>query len=171
MSRYADALALASSTGISPDINQVRYGEQIKYGAGINVEQQVAKHFGVFGRAMWADGKTETYAFTEVDRSMSIGASLKGRLWGRGDDVVAIGFAQNWLSASHRSVLAKGGQTFFLGDGALRYRPEQVLEAYYLFAPTKGVAVTFDAQRIANPGYNADRGQATFFGVRLHVEN
>ena len=171
MSRYADALALASATGSSPDINQARYGEQIKYGAGVNIEQRVAKDFGVFGRAMWADGKTETYAFTEVDRSMSAGASLNGSRWGRGDDVVAIGFAQNWLSASHRSVLAQGGQTFFLGDGALRYRQEQVLEAYYLFAPTKGVTVTFDAQRIANPGYNADRGPATFFGVRLHVEN
>ena len=171
MSRYTDALALASSTGTSPDINQVRYGEQIKYGAGINVDQRVAKDFGVFGRAMWADGKTETYAFTEADRSMSAGASLNGSRWGRGEDVLGIGFAQNWLSLSHRSVLAKGGQTFFLGDGALRYRPERALEAYYLFAPTKGVALTFDAQRIVNPGYNADRGPATFFGVRLHVEN
>ena len=83
----------------------------------------------------------------------------------------SIGFAQHWLAAAHRSVLAQGGQTFFLGDGALRYRPEQVLEAYYLFAPTKGVAVTFDAQRITNPGYNADRGPASFFGLRLHIEN
>ena len=41
MSRYADALALASSIGTLPDINQVRYGEQIKYGAGISVEQRV----------------------------------------------------------------------------------------------------------------------------------
>ena len=171
MARYADALALASSTGTTPDINQVRHGEQIKYGAGINVEQRVAKDFGLFGRAMWADGKTETYAFTEVDRSMSAGASLNGSRWGRGDDVLGIGFAQNWLSAAHRSVLAQGGQTFFLGDGALRYRPEQVLEAYYLFTPKKGVTVTFDAQRITNPGYNADRGPATFFGVRLHVLN
>ena len=171
MSRYADALAWVPSTGTVPDINRVRYGEQIKYGAGINVEQRVSNDFGIFGRAMWADGRTETYAFTEVDRSMSAGASLNGSHWGRGDDVVAIGFAQNWLSATHRNVLAKGGQTFFLGDGALRYRAEQVLEAYYLFAPTKGVTVTFDAQRIANPGYTADRGPATFFGVRLHVEN
>ena len=71
-------------------------------------------------------------------------------------------------NAAPASVSSSG---LFLGDGALRYRPEQVLEAYYLFTPTKGVAVTFDAQRIANPGYNADRGPATFFGVCLHVEN
>ena len=171
MSRYENALALASSTGTVPDINQVRQGAQIKYGAGINVEQRIAKDFGMFGRAMWADGRTEVYAFTEVDRSVSAGGALNGRRWGRSDDVLGIGFAQHWLAAAHRNVLALGGQTFFLGDGGLRYRPEQVLEAYYLFAPTKGVTVTFDLQRIANPGYNADRGPARFFGVRLHVEN
>ena len=171
MSRYADALALASATQSAPNIDQVRYGEQVKIGVGANFEQRISKTLSLFGRAMWADGKTETYAFTEIDRSVSGGASLKGSLWGRGDDVMGIGFAQNWLSAAHRSVLAQGGQTFFLGDGALRYRPEQVLEACYAFAPTKGVTISFDAQRIANPGYNADRGPASFFGIRLHIEN
>ncbi len=120
---------------------------------------------------MWADDKTETYAFTEVDRSMFGGASLNGGRWGRGDDVLGFGVAQNWLSSAHRQVLARGGQTFFLGDGALRYRHEQVLEAYYLFVPTKGLMATFDAQRIAHAGYNADRGPETFLSVRLHVEN
>lgn len=171
MSRYDDALARASSTGTAPDIDAVRSGEQVKVGAGVNVEQRVTKNVSVFGRAMWADGKTETYAFTEADRSASAGASLNGARWGRGDDVLGLGFAQSWLSPSHRSVLARGGQTFFLGDGALRYRPERVLEVYYLLAPTKGVAFTLDAQRIVNPGYNADRGPATFFGMRLHLEN
>ena len=171
MARYTDALALAASTATVPDINQVRYGEQIKVGVGVNVEQRLAKDLGVFGRAMWADGKTETSAFTEVDRSLSFGAALNGNRWGRSEDMLGIGFAQNGLSSAHRAILARGGQTFFLGDGALRYRPEQIVEAYYLIAPMKGVAISFDAQRIANPGYNADRGPATFLGVRLHVEN
>ena len=171
MSRYADAVALAASTGTAPDINLVRNREQIKYGAGINIEQQLSKGFGVFGRAMWADGKTETYAFTEIDRSASAGSSLNGNSWGRSDDVVGIAFAQNWISSEHRNVLARGGLTFFLGDGSLRYRSEKVFEIYYVLTPKNGVKVTFDAQRITNPGYNADRGSASFFSVRLHVEN
>jgi hypothetical protein len=171
MSRYDDALARAAVAATLPDINQVRSREEVKLGAGINIEQRVAKDCGVFGRAMWADGRTETYAFTEVDRSASAGVSLNGSRWGRGDDVVGIAGALNWLSAAHRTILARGGMTFFLGDGALHYRPEQLIEAYYSFAATRGANITFDVQRIANPGYNADRGPALFLGLRFHVEN
>ena len=171
MSRYDEALALASFTGGAPDIDQVRKGAHIKYGMGLNVEQRVTRELGIFGRAMWADGKTETYAFTQADRSASFGASLTGNRWARANDVIGIGFAQHWLSNADRDLLARGGQTFFLGDGALRYRPEQVFEAYYLFALKEGAAISFDVQRIANPGYNADRGPAMFYGVRVHLEN
>jgi high affinity Mn2+ porin len=171
MARYDDALALASATGGVPDIDQVRTKERIKYGLGVNFDQRLTKELGVFGRAMWADGKTETYAFTQADRSTSFGASLTGNRWASAKDVVGIAFAQNWLSRPDRDVLARGGQTFFLGDGALRYRPEKVFEAYYLFALKGGVSISFDVQRIANPGYNADRGPAMVYGVRMHLEN
>ena len=171
MSRYDDALALASATGGAPDIDQVRNGPRIKYGLGVNFDQRLTRDLGIFGRAMWADGKTETYAFTQADRSASFGASMTGNRWMRARDVFGIAVAQNWLSRPDREVLVQGGQTFFLGDGSLRYRPEKVLEAYYLFALKEGAAITFDMQRIANPGYNADRGPAMFYGVRIHLEN
>jgi high affinity Mn2+ porin len=171
MSRYDDALALTSATGGAPDIDQVRRGPHIKYGLGVNFDQRLTTDLGVFGRAMWADGKTETYAFTQADRSASFGASLTGNRWARAKDVIGIAFAQNWLSRPDRDVLARGGQTFFLGDGALRYRPEKVFEAYYLVALKEGIAISFDVQRITNPGYNADRGPAVFYGVRAHLEN
>jgi high affinity Mn2+ porin len=171
MSRYDDALALTSATGGAPDIDQVRRGPHIKYGLGVNFDQRLTTDLGVFGRAMWADGKTETYAFTQADRSASFGASLTGNRWARAKDVIGIAFAQNWLSRPDRDVLARGGQTFFLGDGALRYRPEMVFEAYYLVGLKEGIAISFDVQRITNPGYNADRGPAIFYGVRAHLEN
>jgi high affinity Mn2+ porin len=171
MARYDDALALADATGSTPDLNAVRHGEQVKFGIGVNLEQQVSKHAGMFARGLWADGKTETYAFTEADRSLSAGLSLDGAAWGRGGDVAALALAQNLLSGPHREYLERGGLTFFLGDGALNYRPERIVEAYYLWSPVKGIGLSLDWQRIANPGYNADRGPATFWGVRLHAEN
>lgn len=171
MARYADALALAQATGTLPDLAAVRGGERIKAGIGLNLEQPLSADAGLFARAMWADGKTETYAFTEVDRSLSLGASVRGSAWGRADDTVGLALALNGLSDTHRQVLRAGGQTFFLGDGRLNYRPEQVLEAYYQFSVAPRVSISIDLQRIANPGYNADRGPAGFIGWRLHLES
>ena len=171
MSRYDDALALAATTGLPPSLDAVRTAEQSKVGIGVNLEQTFTPNIGAFLRAMWADGKTETYAFTEADSSFSFGGSAKGALWGRPSDTFGVAFAGNMLSTPHRRVLAGGGLTFFLGDGKLNYASEQIFETYYALSPLKGLTVSFDYQRIRNPGYNADRGPASFFGVRLHVEN
>ena len=171
MARYDDALALAAATGATPSLDAVRTTEQTKVGAGVNVEQTFTRDLGGFLRAMWADGKTETYAFTEADRSFSIGASARGTPWGRPTDTVGVAFASNMLSTGHRGILEGGGLTFFLGDGRLNYAPEQILETYYAFAALKGLTLSADYQRIRNPGYNADRGPASFFALRVHVEN
>ena len=171
MARYDDALAFAAATGSAPSLDAVRTVEQSKVGIGVNLEQTFTSNFGGFLRAMWADGKTETYAFTEADRSFSFGGSAKGTLWGRPADTLGVALAGNMLSTPHRRVLEDSGLTFFLGDGRLNYASEQIFETYYAFAPTKGLTVSFDYQRIRNPGYNADRGPASFFGLRLHVEN
>ena len=171
MARYDDALALAAATGSIPSLDAVRTAEQSKVGIGVNLEQTFTPALGGFLRAMWADGKTETYAFTEADRSLSFGGSAKGARWGRPADTLGVAFAGNMLSTSHRRVLAGGGLTFFLGDGKLNYASEQIFETYYALPLLKGLTVSFDYQRIRNPGYNADRGPASFFGLRLHVEN
>lgn len=171
MARYDDALALAATAGSTPSLDAVRTGEQSKVGAGVNLEQTFSRDLGGFLRAMWADGKTETYAFTEADRSFSFGGSAKGSLWGRPSDTLGVAFAGNMLSTPHRRVLEGGGLTFFLGDGKLNYASEQIFETYYAFAPLKGLTASFDYQRIRNPGYNADRGPVSFFALRLHVEN
>jgi hypothetical protein len=168
MARYQDALDLAAQTGGSPDINAVRTVEQVKRGFGINFEQAISSGVGLFGRASWADGQTETYAFTEIDRSLSGGASVKGATFGRAQDTLGIAFARNALSAAHRNYLAAGGLGFFLGDGALNYQPETILEAYYSLAVAKDAWFSADIQRISNPGYNADRGPATVVSARLH---
>ena len=154
----------------APDINTVRNGERTKKGAGINLEQAVTQDTGVFARAMWSDGKTETYAYTEIDRSISAGALAKGTAWGRAKDTLGVAFARNGLSQVHRDYLAAGGLGFFIGDGRLTYRPEMIVEALYNVNIVKETSVAFDWQHIRNPAYNADRGPANVFSVRLHTE-
>jgi high affinity Mn2+ porin len=170
MSRFQDALDLAARTGGAPDINNVRTGEQIKHGFGANLEQAMSADIGLFARASWADGGTETYAFTEIDRSVSGGVLVKGSAWGRGRDSVGVAFARNGLSDAHRDYLGAGGLGFFIGDGRLNYRAEAILEAFYNLNVSKGTWISLDLQHIQNPAYNADRGPANVASVRLHIE-
>ncbi len=166
MSRYEDALA---AQGV-PELAAARTQEQDKWGAGVDVEHQLRRDLGVFLRAFGADGRTETYAFMEADASYSAGAVLRGASWGRAEDTVGLALASSTLSHAHQTYLARGGLSFFLGDGQLHYRAERDLEVYYSAALGGGLNLSLDAQRIVNPGYNADRGPAMFYAVRLHWE-
>ena len=170
MSRYQDALDLAAQAGIVPDINAVRTGERIKSGFGINLEQALTPDAGVFARASFADGKTETYAYTEIDRSISGGMLVKGGAWGRAQDTVGAALARNGLSPEHRNYLAAGGLGFFIGDGRLNYREEAILETFYNLNIVKRFWISFDFQHIRNPAYNADRGPVKVGSIRLHTE-
>src|SRR5713101_3777876 len=144
MARYQDALDLGGQTGGAPDINAVRTIERVKRGFGFNFEQEISASVGVFGRASWADGQTETYAFTEIDQSLSGGVSVKGGTFGRERDSLGVAYARNRLSTAHRDYLAAGGTGFFLGDGALNYGPEIILEAYYSLNLAKDTSFSAD---------------------------
>lgn len=177
LARFDDALAYGRSVNWQPDANygsqyifKVRGQERFKYGIGINTEQALTPDLGIFFRAMWSDGQTETLAFTEVDRSMAGGISLKGTDWGRSQDTVGLSFARNALSKERRQYLEAGGISFFIGDGALNYRPETLFEGYYSWNVSKGIWLTADYQRIANPAYNADRGPVNINSFRFHAE-
>lgn len=163
---YRETLA---NPAFNLDIAQTRQG-RIKYGYVLNLEQAVTNDIGLFGRWSWNDGKTEIMAFTDIDASLSLGASIKGTRWGRPDDVVGIGGAVNALSKDHRDFIAAGGMGVLIGDGRLNYRNERILEAYYAFALNKQLTFTADYQLIVNPAYNADRGPISIFSGRLHGE-
>lgn len=169
MARFDDALALARQTAGTPDINRVRNKLQDKWGWGIGLEQALGPNLGLFARYSQADGQTETDAFTEIDRSLSGGLLLDGQAWQRPGDRWGIAFASNRLSPSRRNYLAAGGLGFFIGDGALNYRPEQVLETFYSLQLQPRLSVTIDGQVIAHPAYNADRGPAKVLGLRAHL--
>jgi len=169
MATYDDALA-AAPAGAAPSLDGVRRADHAKSGIGIDVEQQLAPDLGVFARALRADGRTETEAFMESDASVSAGLSLRGARWSRDKDVVGLAMATDAICAAHREVLARGGVTAFLGDGALRYGRERVAEVYYAAELGAGFVLTADVQRVANPGYNKDRGPVAFYALRLHWE-
>jgi len=169
MGRFDDAIALGQATGAAPDLSQVRR-EHAKVGVGLSFEQKVGENLGLFTRLNWSDDKTETYAFTEVGRNVSFGGLLKGTSWGRPNDVLGAAFSLNMLGPDHRAYLAAGGSGAFLGDGALNYGHERILEVFYSFQPVKGITLSPDFQLIQNPGYNRDRGPAKFFGIRAHAE-
>ena len=164
-------LAAHPGTGAQAQtILDVRSGERVKYGVGVNLEQAITPQVGFFLRVMQADGQTETYAFTEVDDSLSTGVRLAGSLWGRANDVVGVAWARNGLSKARQQFLEAGGLSFFIGDSQLRYQPEQILETFYSWQVMKGTWLTADWQRIHNPAYNALRGPVNVYALRAHLE-
>jgi high affinity Mn2+ porin len=169
---YRQAVAIAAFDP-ALDINTVMQSirrENLKYGFYANAEQQIAKDIGVFARASWNDGQNEILSFTDIDRSLSGGVSIKGSYWGRSSDTIGLGGAVNGLSSGHRDFLGAGGLGLLIGDGRLNYQPERILETYYAFAIDKNFTVTADYQFITNPAYNADRGPVHIFSGRLHGE-
>jgi len=170
MGTYADAIHLAEETGTKPDITATRRPGTLKYGFGLSVEQEVAKDVGVFGRLGWNDGKTESFAFTAIDRLASAGVSVGGARWKRPHDTAASELTVSGLSAVHAQYLARGGLDFLIGDGALRYGPEYVSESYYSARVVPGLFATIDLQHATNPAFNRDRGPVWIGALRLHVE-
>ena len=57
--------------------------DNTKNGFYLNAEQQIMPDIGTFGRVSYNDGKNEILSFTDIDRSVSGGLSIKGSYWGR----------------------------------------------------------------------------------------
>ena len=167
---YAAALRLAAQTGTTPDITAARRVGTLKYGTGLNVEQQVSRDVGFFTRLGWNDGKTESFAFTAIDRLASGGVSVKGTSWKRKEDVAATSLTAGGLSGGHTLYLARGGLDFLIGDGRLNYAPEYIWESYYSARLFPGFYATLDLQKAANPAYNHDRGPVWIESIRLHMD-
>src|SRR5262249_11810337 len=125
MGDYRSAVArYLNGADAVPTIENTREQSRIKYGFGVNVEQEVATNVRVFGRAGWNEPHFESFAYTEVNSSAEVGADDLGVRWKRPSDRIGGAFVTNGLSSDHRRYLALGGGGFLLGDGALRYGRE-----------------------------------------------
>jgi high affinity Mn2+ porin len=154
----------------APDITAHPIQQTRKYGFGFNFEQFLAANVKAFGRFGWNNGKTESYAYTEVDQTIQAGIGFYGPLWKRKFDKAGVVFVTNGIAADHQFYLQHGGQGFILGDGNLNYGRESTLEAFYNLHMWRGVYVGPDFQHVSNPGYNRDRGPVIVPGFRLHLE-
>jgi len=167
---YAEAIRQAALTGVRPDITSTRGNGTLKYGFGVNMEQELSKNIGVFARLGWNDGKTESFAFTAIDRLATAGISVSGERWRRPFDTVATELTVSGISGVHALYLARGGYDFLIGDGRLQYGPEYISESYYSARLLPGFFASFDLQHVANPAYNQQRGPVWIPSVRLHLE-
>jgi high affinity Mn2+ porin len=168
MGSYTQSIALSP---VNPLIEDTRQYGRSKYGIAINAEQELNSYIGCFFKVGWNDGNNETWMFTEIDRSASLGFVINGKKWKRKNDNLGIAYVISGLSKPHQNYLAAGGEGFMLGDGALNYSPEHLLELYYSFELVKEHLFLSGAyQLLMNPGYNSDRqGPINIFSVRLHA--
>lgn len=167
MGNYQRAVSEANGT---PDIISTRKYGRTKTGVGINVEQKITTNMGLFARASWNDGTNETWMFTEIDRSASVGVLGNASAIKKPLDTWGIATVLNGISKDHQQYLAAGGTGFMVGDGKLNYAPEMILELFYNASIHEDhFFITPDYQFVINPAYNKDRGPIHLLGIRVHV--
>ena len=170
MGIYRDQILLAHEAGAAPDITDHSWHITRKYGFGVNFEQNLTSHLTAFARFGWDNGKTESFAYTEVDQTFAQGIGANGSWWHRKQDRAGIAFVSNAIKKDHQAYLAAGGLGFLLGDGKLNYGRENILESYYTAHLWRGIYVAPGLQYIVDPGYNRDRGPVVVPAFRAHVE-
>jgi high affinity Mn2+ porin len=165
-----EAVQIAQATGTPVDIAATRQLRD-RVGADLNLEQELAQDLGMFARVGKASGNVETYEFTEIDRTLAAGLSLKGSRWGRTDDTAGLAGIVNHISAAREEFLNAGGLGIVIGDGQLPHAgPEQILETYYNLGVVPQAHLSLDYQFVKNPAYNRDRGPVSIFAVRFHAQ-
>jgi len=170
MGIYRDQVIKAAEAGTTPDITDHPWHVTMKYGFGANLEQNLSRYLTAFARAGWNDGRTESFAYTEVEQAVATGLGASGSWWHRKQDRAGVAFVSNAIKKDHQNYLAAGGLGFLLGDGHLTYGRENILESYYTVHVWRGIYLAPGVQHINNPGYNRDRGPVVVPSFRAHVE-
>lgn len=161
-----NAPPLTSGGDIPDSVRAYRY----KYGFGLNWEQEITKNVGLFSRLGWNDGQEETWTFTDINYSASLGISVNGAGWNRPDDTFGLAGILGGASSANQKFLEAGGEDMLDGDGALNYGWEKVVETYYDFKIWKNFHGAVDYQFVMNPAFNRARGPVSVFGARFHWE-
>jgi hypothetical protein len=170
MGIYRDQVIKAAAAHATPDITAHPWHITMKYGFGLNLEQNLTRYLTAFARFGWNDGRTESFAYTEVEQTFAEGVGASGAWWHRRQDRAGIAFVSNAVKKDHQNYLAAGGLGFLLGDGNLTYGRENIVETYYTVHVWRGIYLAPGLQHINNPGYNRDRGPVLVPTFRAHVE-
>jgi hypothetical protein len=170
MGIYRDQVIQAAGQDATPDITAHPWHITRKYGFGVNLEQDLTHYLTAFARFGWDNGRTESFAYTEVDQTFAEGVGAKGAWWRRKQDRAGVAFISNAIKKDHQNYLGAGGLGFLLGDGRLTYGPENIAEFYYTAHVWRGIYLAPGVQHITEPGYNRDRGPVVVPTFRAHVE-
>jgi high affinity Mn2+ porin len=173
MGIYRDAVDQVRRTPLRPELPR-HHQPSLAHHAQVRLRRQhrteSPKYLTAFARFGWDNGKTESFAYTEVDQTFAEGVGANGAWWHRKQDRAGIAFVSNGIKKDHQNYLADGGLGFLLGDGALNYGRENIVESYYTVHVWRGIYLAPGVQHINNPGYNRDRGPVLVPSFRAHVE-
>lgn len=171
MGSYREAvIAFLQGVDRTPTITFHEHLGAVKYGFGWNNEQEITPDIRLFSRFGWNEGEHESFAYTEVDQTVSFGGDLQGARWHRSLDKIGLAFVSNAIKADHQNYLRYGGLGFLLGDGRLNYGRENIVEGYYNAHAWRGIFFALGLSHIDDPGYNRDRGPVWVPSVRMHVD-
>ncbi len=154
----------------TPDIISTERFGAVKYGFGLNTEQEVTDSLRLFARFGWNEDQHESFVYTEVGQTILFGGDYSGQSWRRSNDKVGVAFVSNAIKRDHQNYLRYGGLGFLLGDGNLTYGREDIMEWYYNAHIWHGLYGMIGGTQIAHPGYNTDRGPVYVTTVRAHID-
>jgi hypothetical protein len=154
----------------TPEITATERFGTVKYGFGLNTEQEVTGSLRLFGRFGWNEDQHESFAYTEVGQTVLFGGDYAGQPWHRANDKLGVAFVSNAIKRDHQNYLHYGGQGFLLGDGGLTYAREDIVEWYYNAHLWHGLFGMLGGSYIAHPGYNRDRGPLYVPAARAHID-
>jgi hypothetical protein len=154
----------------TPDITQTERFGAVKYGFGLNTEQEVTDSLRLFGRFGWNEDQHESFAYSEVGQTILVGGDYNGHGWSRPNDKAGAAFVSNAIKRDHQNYLHYGGLGFLLGDGGLTYAREDIVEWYYNAHLWRGLFGMVGGSYIVHPGYNRDRGPLYVPTVRAHID-
>ena len=95
--QYLDGLVAA------PDITATERFGAVKYGFGLNTEQEVTDNLRLFGRFGWNEDQHESFAYTEVGQTILFGGDYSGRGWSRANDKIGIAYVSNAIKRDHQN--------------------------------------------------------------------
>ena len=93
----------ASAPDTTPVITAHTPGTTVKYGIGLNFEQELPADVRLFGRFGWNEGQHESYAYTEVDQTFQLGGDMAGARWGRPQDKFGVTGISNAIKRDHQA--------------------------------------------------------------------
>jgi porin len=121
--------------------------EENLQGFGISLDQKLGEIFGIFARAGWQDDNV----VLDHDAAYSGGLNINGKLWGRKDDEIGIGYA------------------YLTGPDEAEIDNTNAIEAYAKFKVSDFSDITLDIQYIDDNMRRGEDGDGFVYGIRANA--